>query len=556
MAGAVSGIAGTLHSPSEARVRSLQARENHLFHCQGSPFRPGCSFGRRTSSNGLRLKTNSLFSMNSFSSLLAYSKWAYAQTAFGGALDYKGWNNPSSLIDDSNIMASKAKSGELSTDESYEGVVVLVIGGGGREHALCYALQRSSSCDAVFCAPGNAGIADSGDATCISDLDIHNSSVVISFCQRWGVGLVVVGPEGPLVAGLVNDLVKAGIPTFGPSSEAAALEGSKDFMKKLCDKYGIPTAKYQTFTNASDAKNYIEKQGAPIVVKADGLASGKGVVVANTLEEAYDAVDSMLVKGSFGSAGSQIIVEEFLEGEEASFFALVDGENALPLASAQDHKRVGEGDTGPNTGGMGAYSPAPILTKELESLVMKSIILPTVKGMEAEGCKFVGVLYAGLIIDSKSGLPKLLEYNVRFGDPECQVLMVRLESDLVQILLAACKGQLSGVTLDWSKESALVVVLASKGYPGDYKRGTIIKNLQEAEVASSKVKIFHAGTALDSHGNMVAMGGRVLGVTAMGSDIAEAQERAYQVVNEVIWPEGFCRRDIGWRAVSRLPVAR
>jgi len=554
MAGAVSGIAGTLHSPSEARVRSLQARENHLFHCQGSPFRPGCSFGRRTSSNGLRLKTNSLFSMNSFSSLLAYSKWAYAQTAFGGALDYKGWNNPSSLIDDSNIMASKAKSGELSTDESYEGVVVLVIGGGGREHALCYALQRSSSCDAVFCAPGNAGIADSGDATCISDLDIHNSSVVISFCQRWGVGLVVVGPEGPLVAGLVNDLVKAGIPTFGPSSEAAALEGSKDFMKKLCDKYGIPTAKYQTFTNASDAKNYIEKQGAPIVVKADGLASGKGVVVANTLEEAYDAVDSMLVKGSFGSAGSQIIVEEFLEGEEASFFALVDGENALPLASAQDHKRVGEGDTGPNTGGMGAYSPAPILTKELESLVMKSIILPTVKGMEAEGCKFVGVLYAGLIIDSKSGLPKLLEYNVRFGDPECQVLMVRLESDLVQILLAACKGQLSGVTLDWSKESALVVVLASKGYPGDYKRGTIIKNLQEAEVASSKVKIFHAGTALDSHGNMVAMGGRVLGVTAMGSDIAEAQERAYQVVNEVIWPEGFCRRDIGWRAVSRLEI--
>eukprot|EP00253_Pinus_taeda_P000490 PITA_00490 len=327
-------------------------------------------------------------------------------------------------------------------------------------------------------------------------------------------------------------------------------------MKKLCDKYGIPTAKYQTFTNASDAKNYIEKQGAPIVVKADGLASGKGVVVAETLEEAYGAVDSMLVKGNFGSAGRQIIVEEFLEGEEASFFALVDGENALPLASAQDHKRVGEGDTGPNTGGMGAYSPAPILTKELESVVMKSIILPTVKGMEAEGCKFVGVLYAGLIIDYKSGLPKLLEYNVRFGDPECQVLMVRLESDLVQILLAACKGQLSGVTLDWSKDSALVVVLASKGYPGDYKRGTIIKNLQEAEVAASKVKIFHAGTALDSHGNMVAMGGRVLSVTAMGSDIKEAQERAYQGVNEIIWPEGFCRRDIGWRAVSRLPMAK
>lgn len=555
MAGAVSGIAGTLRCPAELCVRSLQARENHLFHCQGSPFRPGCSFRGRISSNGSRLKANSLFSINSFSSLLAYSKWAYAQTAFGGALDFKG-NNPSSLIEDPSIMALKAESAELSTDGSDEGVVVLVIGGGGREHALCYALQRSSSCDAVFCAPGNAGIADSGDATCISDLDIDNSSVVISFCQRWGVGLVVVGPEAPLVAGLVNDLVKAGIPTFGPSSEAAALEGSKDFMKKLCDKYGIPTAKYQTFTNASDAKNYIKKHGAPIVVKADGLASGKGVVVAQTLEEAYGAVDSMLLKGSFGSAGRQIIVEEFLEGEEASFFALVDGENALPLASAQDHKRVGEGDTGPNTGGMGAYSPAPVLTKELESLVMKSIIIPTVNGMEAEGCKFVGVLYAGLIIDSQSGLPKLLEYNVRFGDPECQVLMVRLESDLVQILLAACKGQLSGVSLEWSKESALVVVLASKGYPGDYTRGTIIKNLQEAEVAASKVKIFHSGTALDSHGNMVAMGGRVLGVTAMGSDIAEAQERAYQVVNDIIWPEGFCRRDIGWRAVSRLPVAR
>eukprot|EP00253_Pinus_taeda_P027408 PITA_27408 len=555
MAGAVSGSVGTLHSISEVCVRSLQARENHLYHRQRSPFRPGCSFRKRISTNGSRLKAKSIYSIHSFSSLLACSKWAHAWTSFGGALDYRR-NNPSSLIEDSSIMASKAEPGELSTDESGEGVVVLVIGGGGREHALCYALQRSSSCDAVFCAPGNAGIADSGDATCIMDLDIHNSSAVISFCQRWGVGLVVVGPEAPLVAGLVNDLVKAGIPTFGPSSEAAALEGSKDFMKKLCDKYGIPTAKYQTFTNASDAKSYIEKQGAPIVVKVDGLASGKGVVVAETLEEAYGAVDSMLVKGNFGSAGHQIIVEEFLEGEEASFFALVDGENALPLASAQDHKRVGEGDKGPNTGGMGAYSPAPILTKELESVVMKSIILPTVKGMEAEGCRFVGVLYAGLIIDSKSGLPKLLEYNVRFGDPECQVLMVRLESDLVQILLAACKGQLSGVTLDWSKDSALVVVLASKGYPGDYKRGTIIKNLQEAEVSASKVKIFHAGTALDSHGNMVAMGGRVLGVTAMGSDIAEAQERAYQVVNEIVWPEGFCRRDIGWRAVSRLPVAK
>ncbi|XP_028109035.1 phosphoribosylamine--glycine ligase, chloroplastic-like isoform X2 [Camellia sinensis] len=301
-----------------------------------------------------------------------------------------------------------------------ERMVVLVIGGGGREHALCYALKRSPSCDGVFCAPGNAGISSSGDATCISDLDTSDSLAVISFCQKWGVGLVVIGPEAPLVAGLANDLGKAGIPTFGPSAEAAALEGSKNFMKNLCDKYGIPTAKYQTFTDPFAAKKYIKEQGAPIVVKADGLAAGKGVIVAMTLEEAFEAVDSMLVKGVFGSAGCRVIVEEFLEGEEASFFALVDGENAIPLESAQDHKRVGDGDTGPNTGGMGAYSPAPILTKELKSLVMESIILPTVKGMSEEGCKFVGVLYAGLMIEKKSGLPTLIEYNVRFGDPECQ----------------------------------------------------------------------------------------------------------------------------------------
>ncbi|XP_010245508.1 PREDICTED: phosphoribosylamine--glycine ligase isoform X2 [Nelumbo nucifera] len=430
-----------------------------------------------------------------------------------------------------------------------ERVIVLVIGGGGREHALCYALQRSPSCDAVFCAPGNAGIAAQGNATCIPDLDIFDSSAVISFCRTWGVGLVVVGPEAPLVAGLVNDLVNAGIPTFGPSSEAAVLEGSKDFMKKLCDKYGIPTAKYQTFTDPHAAKQYIQEQGAPIVIKADGLAAGKGVVVAMTLEEAYEAVDSMLVKGVFGSAGCRVIVEEFLEGEEASFFALVDGENAIPLESAQDHKRVGDGDTGPNTGGMGAYSPAPVLTEELKSLVMSSIIIPTVKGMSAEGCKFIGVLYAGLMIEKKSGLPKLIEYNVRFGDPECQVLMVRLESDLAQVLLAACRGELSGVSLSWSPGSAMVVVLASQGYPGTYEKGTVIRNLEEAELIAPSVKIFHAGTTIDSDGNFLAVGGRVLGVTAMGKDIEEARERAYQVVECINWPEGFYRRDIGWRSL-------
>lgn len=428
-------------------------------------------------------------------------------------------------------------------------MVVLVIGGGGREHALCHALKRSPTCDAVFCAPGNAGISNAGDATCISDLDVFDSSAVISFCRQWGVGLVVVGPETPLVAGLANDLLQAGIPTFGPSSEAAALEGSKNFMKSICDKYGIPTAKYRTFADPTAAKNYIKEQGVPIVVKADGLAAGKGVIVAMTLEEAYDAVESMLVKGDFGSAGCRVIVEEYLEGEEASFFALVDGENAIPLESAQDHKRVGDGDTGPNTGGMGAYSPAPVLTKELQALVMESIILPTVKGMANEGCKFVGVLYAGLMIERKSGLPKLIEYNVRFGDPECQVLMVRLESDLAQVLLAACKGELSGILLDWSPGSAMVVVMASKGYPGSYEKGTVIQNLEEAEQVAPSVKVFHAGTALDANGNFIASGGRVLGVTAKGRDLEEARNRVYQAVEQIKWPGGFYRRDIGWRAL-------
>ncbi|KAJ0972851.1 hypothetical protein J5N97_020810 [Dioscorea zingiberensis] len=446
--------------------------------------------------------------------------------------------------------------GNGSLKVSEDRVVVLVIGGGGREHALCYALQRSPSCDAVFCAPGNAGIAQSGNATCISELDISESQAVISFCHKWGVGLVVVGPEAPLVAGLANDLFKAGIPTFGPSSEAAALEGSKDFMKKLCDKYGIPTAKYQTFTDPSSAKEYVKQQGAPIVVKADGLAAGKGVVVAMTVEEAFEAIDSMLVSGAFGSAGSRVIIEEFLEGEEASFFALVDGETALPLESAQDHKRVGDGDTGPNTGGMGAYSPAPVLTKELQSVVMESIIYPTVRGMATEGCKFVGVLYAGLMIEKRTGLPKLIEYNVRFGDPECQVLMMRLESDLAQVLLAACRGELDNVSLNWSPGSAMVVVMASQGYPGPYKKGTVIKNLEEAEVVAPMVKIFHAGTALDSDGNFIATGGRVLGVTAKGEDLAEARSRAYDAVGVIDWPEGFFRQDIGWRALPQIQSSR
>ncbi|OAY45076.2 hypothetical protein MANES_07G025100v8 [Manihot esculenta] len=515
--------------------------------------------GRNASVNSARL-SNSLScvfgnSSSSSFSFLGYLSSSDSKNRCDSRRVIKGCRSFSSVFKCVSQKSEPSVSINARGNGASERVVVLVIGGGGREHALCYALQRSPSCDAVFCAPGNAGISNSGNATCIPDLDISDSSAVISFCRQWNVGLVVVGPEAPLVAGLANDLGKAGILTFGPSAEASALEGSKNFMKSLCDKYGIPTAKYQTFTDPSAAKQYIQNQGAPIVIKADGLAAGKGVIVAMTLEEAYEAVDSMLVKGAFGSAGCRVIAEEYLEGEEASFFALVDGETAIPLESAQDHKRVGDGDVGPNTGGMGAYSPAPVLTKELQSLVMESIILPTVKGMAAEGCKFVGVLYAGLMIEKKSGLPKLIEYNVRFGDPECQVLMVRLESDLAQVLLAACRGELRGVSLNWSPGSAMVVVMASKGYPGSYEKGTVIKNLEEAENVAPTVQIFHAGTALDADGNFIATGGRVLGVTAKGSDLQEARDRAYQAVEEINWPGGFYRRDIGWRALPQKQFA-
>ncbi|KAL3717696.1 hypothetical protein ACJRO7_009176 [Eucalyptus globulus] len=442
-----------------------------------------------------------------------------------------------------------------SSDESGR-VAALVIGAGGREHALCFALQRSPSCKSVFCAPGNAGISSSGNAVCLPELDISDSSAVVSACRELGIDLVVVGPEAPLVSGIVDDLARAGILTFGPSKKAAALEGSKSFFKSICDKYNIPTAKYNTFTDPSEAKQYIKKEGAPIVVKTHGLAAGKGAIVAMTLEEAYDAVDSMLVKGAFGSGGSKLIVEEFLEGDEVSFYTLVDGERAIPMASVQDHKRVGDGDTGPNTGGMGAYSPAPVLTPELQSFVMKSIILPTVKGMAADGCKFVGVLGAGLIIEKKSGFPKLIEYDVRFGDPECQVFMVRLKSDLARVLLAACRGELSGVTLDWSPEPAMVVVMASKGYPGAYEAGSVIKNLEAAEMVAPSVKIFHSGTAFGSDGNLIAASGRVLGVTAKGMNLEQARERAYNAVEAINWPGGFYRHDIGWRALPKTQAEK
>jgi phosphoribosylamine---glycine ligase len=421
---------------------------------------------------------------------------------------------------------------------------ILVIGSGGREHALCWAISASPLCDALFCAPGNAGIA--ADATCvpIAAMDIP---AIVDFCRRERIDFVVVGPEQPLVTGLVDRLEAAGIAAFGPNQAAAALEGSKGFTKDFCARYAIPTAAYGRFTDAGAAKSYIAEHGAPIVVKADGLAAGKGVTIARTIAEANDAVNEAMLAGRFGAAGAEIVVEEFLEGEEASFFALVDGAHALPLAGAQDHKAVGDGDTGPNTGGMGAYSPAPCLTPDIAEDVMARIIRPTVAGMAADGRKFKGILFAGLML-TKSG-PQLIEYNVRFGDPECQVLMMRLKSDILPALIAARDGVLKQIDLRWRDETALCVVMAARGYPGEPLKGTEIRGL-EAAASDPAVKIFHAGTRAEDQ-RILADGGRVLGVTASGSDAAAAQRRAYAAVDRIDWPEGFCRRDIGWRAVRR-----
>jgi len=422
---------------------------------------------------------------------------------------------------------------------------VLLIGGGGREHALAWKLRQSPLLDRLYCAPGNAGIAEV--AECVA-LDIANHDAVIRFCREKDIGLVVIGPEAPLVAGLADDLDGAGIKVFGPSAAAAQLEGSKGFTKDLCAKHRIPTARYWRFTDPEEALLYVLANPKPAVIKADGLASGKGVIIAETSEQASHAIDAFFL-GAYGEAGKEIVIEEFLEGEEASFFALVDGETALPLVTAQDHKRAYDGDEGPNTGGMGAYSPAPIMTPQLIARTMDEIVLPTVAAMRARGTPFKGVLYAGLMI--KDGAPKLIEYNVRFGDPEAQVLMMRLESDLLPALLAVANGDLNGVTLDWHDEAALCVVMAAKGYPGAYEKGTEIKGLDEAG-ADPDVQVFHAGTRRDGT-RLLADGGRVLGVTARGKDIAEAKRRAYRAVDKIDWPGGFCRRDIGWRALSGCP---
>jgi phosphoribosylamine--glycine ligase len=422
---------------------------------------------------------------------------------------------------------------------------VLVVGGGGREHALCWTIAASPLMSSLYCAPGNAGIAQ--DAECV-DIGAEDIDGLMRFVTENDIELVVIGPEAPLVAGLADRLAEIGVRAFGPSAKAAMLEGSKGFMKDFCARHDIPTAAYGRFTDAAAAKAFIAEQGAPIVVKADGLAAGKGVIIAETIEQANAAVDDMLEHNAFGEAGAELVIEEFLEGEEASFFALADGKNALPLASAQDHKRVGDGDTGPNTGGMGAYSPAPIVTEDMAQTIMDRIITPTIDGMAAEGAPYVGVLYAGVMI--KDGMPTLLEYNVRFGDPECQVLMTRLRSDLLPALIAACDGVLDLFDLRWLEEPALTVVMAAEGYPGAYDKGSEIKDLDKAEEIED-VTIFHAGTKSGSSGEVLATGGRVLGVTALGATVAEAQSRAYQAVDAINWPGGFCRRDIGWRAVAR-----
>jgi phosphoribosylamine--glycine ligase len=424
---------------------------------------------------------------------------------------------------------------------------VLLIGGGGREHALAWALSASPLLSKLYAAPGNAGIA--ALAECVT-LDVADHAAVLAFVREKSIDFVIIGPEAPLVGGLSNALTAAGIKHFGPSQAAAQLEGSKGYTKDLCREAGIPTGAYGRFKDVASARAYLAAQPIPIVVKADGLAAGKGVVVAMTRLEAEAAVEACFA-GAFGAAGAEVVIEEFLDGEEASFFALCDGTTALPLATAQDHKRVGDNDMGPNTGGMGAYSPAPVMTPDLVERTMSEIIRPTVAAMAARGTPFKGVLFAGLMITSDG--PKLIEYNVRFGDPETQVLMMRLQSDLLAAMVATADGVLDHFDLRWRNDAALTVVLAANGYPGTPEKGTEIKGLDEAGTVAG-VQIFHAGTKRDGD-RLIADGGRVLNVTALGTTVAEAQERAYAAIAKIDWPGGFSRSDIGWRAVLREKAA-
>ncbi len=417
---------------------------------------------------------------------------------------------------------------------------VLLIGGGGREHALAWKLRQSSKLETLYCSPGNAGIlaiARHGPP------DINDHAKVAAFCREAGIGLVVIGPEAPLVDGLADDLRHAGFAVFGPSAAAAQLEASKSFTKAICAEYGIPTADYGHFTSAENALAYARAQGAPLVVKADGLAAGKGVMICETLPAAEEAIAACF-SGAFGAAGSSVVIEEKLVGEEASFFVICDGKRALAFATAKDHKRAYDGDLGPNTGGMGCISPAPMMTDALSARVMREIVMPTLDAMRARGTPFQGVLYAGLMITAES--PKLIEYNVRFGDPECQVLMLRLQSDLLPLLLAAAQGDLSGAGLAWSDQTAVTVVMAAKGYPGDYEKGSVIRGLNEAGAVEG-VTVFHAGTNASPNNEVLAHGGRVLNVSALGRDVVEARSRAYAGIGKIHWPGGFCRSDIGLR---------
>ena len=419
---------------------------------------------------------------------------------------------------------------------------ILVLGSGGREHALAWKIAQSPLLGTLYCAPGNGGMATLAENVA---LDMADHEAVISFCRAKAIDLVVIGPEAPLVAGLADDLNAANIAAFGPGKIAAQLEGSKGYTKDLCAEADIPTAAYGRFDNACDALAYLDTQSAPIVVKADGLAAGKGVIIAEDMQTAKDAVEDIF-DGAFGEAGAELVVEEFMTGEEASFFVLCDGENALPMATAQDHKRVGDGDSGPNTGGMGAYSPASIMTPALIDETMEKIIKPTLAAMARRGAPYRGVLYAGLMLTPDG--PKLVEYNARFGDPECQVMMLRLKSDIVPALEAAATGSVANMALDWHDEAAMTVVMAANGYPGSYDKGTEIKDLDKVD---AETMVFHAGTARAEDGTITATGGRVLNVTARGKTVAQAQARAYAGVNEIDWPQGFCRHDIGYREIAR-----
>lgn len=419
---------------------------------------------------------------------------------------------------------------------------ILILGSGGREHSLAWAVKQNPKCDRLIVAPGNAGIAEIAECAA---LDIENSGAVATFADENAIDFVIVGPEAPLAAGVADQLRDAGISVFGPSAAAAQLEASKAFTKSICDAAHAPTAAYAHFTNVAAAKAYVTAQGAPIVVKADGLAAGKGVIIAETIAQAHDALDDMF-GGSFGAAGAEVVIEEFMEGEEASFFVLCDGETVLPIGTAQDHKRAFDGDEGPNTGGMGAYSPAPVMTASVTAAALDQIVRPTMAEMARRGTPYQGVLFVGLMI--KDGQPRLVEYNVRFGDPECQVLMMRLGAQALDLMQAAAEGRLREAQVNWAQDHALTVVMAAQGYPGAYDKGSVISGL-EALSEDSLHMVFHAGTARKD-GAFIATGGRVLAVTARADSLEEARNTAYGMVDRITWPEGFCRRDIGWRALD------